>query len=89
MRPRVGVLHLFDEYTNRLTVVFVVSRPGGRAAAGLALAGLATAPIALCCAQALAPQQAAVQGAPQSILLVGYAVLQRPPLRGIPALPRV
>jgi sulfate transport system substrate-binding protein len=55
-------------------VVFVVSRPGGRAAAGLALAGLATAPIALFGAQALAPQQAAAQGAPQSILLVSYAV---------------
>ncbi len=71
---RSGALHKFGEYPNRLTVVFVSSRPGGRAAAGLVLAGLATAPVALFSVQALAPQRAAAQGAPQSILLVSYAV---------------
>ena len=67
-------LHKFGEYPNRLTVVFVSSRPGGRTAAALVLAGLATAPVALFSVQALAPQQAVAQGAPQSILLVSYAV---------------
>ena len=56
-------------------MVLEVSRPGGRAAASLALAGLAAAPISLFAAQALAPQKVAAQGAaPQSILLVSYAV---------------
>ena len=71
---RPGPLHRFGEYPNRLTVVLEVSRPGGRAAASVALAGLAAAPISLFAAQALAPQKVAAQGAPQSILLVSYAV---------------
>jgi sulfate/thiosulfate transport system substrate-binding protein len=77
---RPGPLHRFGEYPNRLTVVFVSPRAGGRAAAGLVLAGLATAtatitaPVVLFGVQSLAPQRAEAQGAPTSILLVSYAV---------------